>query len=269
MRTVLIALMMVLFTATGCAGFISGPFSGKVIDAETKEPIEGAVVVVTYYGREYYPWGSGITRLDVVDETLSDTNGEFKISKKLGSMPINYRYKWPKFTIYKRGYKTSDMLGGFKAYPYIDKNRNLEGIILIKPGNTADESKKFFSKYYTIEPPFIPVKNPEKRLRDLNFSFEYPDDVITVRISDRLEGGPEAYVEPFEVYTVVGLKKAKTWLERIESLESAKSEGEIPDDQIPMLKEMLREEKTYLEPIKSKYGYDRKRLNIQIYEQPK
>lgn len=39
-KTMLLSLIIVLFTATGCAGFVRGPFSGKVIDAETKEPIE-------------------------------------------------------------------------------------------------------------------------------------------------------------------------------------------------------------------------------------
>jgi hypothetical protein len=32
---------------TGCAG-LSVAFSGKVIDAETKEPIEGALIVVVW-----------------------------------------------------------------------------------------------------------------------------------------------------------------------------------------------------------------------------
>src|SRR3990167_5867866 len=48
MKTILLTAMIILLTTPACAGFVRGPFSGKVIDAETKEPIESAVVLVVW-----------------------------------------------------------------------------------------------------------------------------------------------------------------------------------------------------------------------------
>jgi len=51
-------------------------FKGKVIDAETKAPIEGAVVVVVYEKHVYGPAG-GYSTVVKVKEILTDKNGKF------------------------------------------------------------------------------------------------------------------------------------------------------------------------------------------------
>jgi hypothetical protein len=56
------------------------PFEGKVIDAETKEPISGAAVLAVYYGE--YPTVAGANTYAIdAQETLTDEKGEFNIAE--------------------------------------------------------------------------------------------------------------------------------------------------------------------------------------------
>lgn len=86
MKTIIVSLIIVLtiFTfvtpshALWWMVYHKPAFKGKVIDAETKEPIEGAVVVVIY---EKYPIisgpGGGSASIINIKEFLTDKNGEF------------------------------------------------------------------------------------------------------------------------------------------------------------------------------------------------
>ncbi|MEK6777695.1 MAG: hypothetical protein AABY87_12585 [bacterium] len=79
-------------------------FKGKVIDAETKEPIEGAVVVAVYSKQaiRVAPESVGIT-IDV-KESLADKDGNFRIPSYI---TIIDPFAWSKpvtFIIFKPGY---------------------------------------------------------------------------------------------------------------------------------------------------------------------
>ena len=67
----------------GCTSIfrIDGPYKGKVVDAETREPLEGVVVLGVW--SKVYPNVAGTTSefYDSV-ELLTDKNGEFKIPGK-------------------------------------------------------------------------------------------------------------------------------------------------------------------------------------------
>lgn len=81
-------------------------FKGKVIDAETKEPIEGAVVVAVYSKQaiRVAPESVGIT-IDV-KETLTDKDGNFRIPSYTTMIDP---FSWSKqvtFIIFKPGYGT-------------------------------------------------------------------------------------------------------------------------------------------------------------------
>lgn len=52
-----------------------GPFRGKIVDANTKEPIEGVVVLIEWRKLHFF---AGSTFIDA-QETLTDKNGEFYI----------------------------------------------------------------------------------------------------------------------------------------------------------------------------------------------
>ena len=162
---------------------------------------------------------------------MTDEKGDWAIIGPEGnhSKIRNFlQYLWifrtmdPTFDIYKPGYTEFVAFGNFSAWPCISKEQNLEGIILMRPGNTKEKRKKFFEKL-GLEVPFCPVNNPEKKLRDLNFAFEYPNNMITLsHIWCR-----ENKIRPYWVYTVVGLRKAKTREERIKAMNNLVSDERL------------------------------------------
>ncbi|MDA8100351.1 MAG: hypothetical protein M0042_12085 [Nitrospiraceae bacterium] len=73
------------------------PIAGRVIDAETKQPIEGAVVLVEWVKKHglWDPWPESYKVIEVV----SDKSGKVK----LGGCYTPF-VEPPKITIYKKGY---------------------------------------------------------------------------------------------------------------------------------------------------------------------
>ncbi|HDL14951.1 MAG TPA: hypothetical protein ENH28_02155 [Euryarchaeota archaeon] len=114
-RTLILFILIFSFSfidsAIAGSGWIiyrEGAFKGIVIDSETKEPIEGVVVVAIYRIREYSFVESGTAAVDA-KEVLTDKNGEFYIS------PHIYFSLYPvasgettEFIIYKPGYRAFD-----------------------------------------------------------------------------------------------------------------------------------------------------------------
>lgn len=106
-----IARLILLFFAWLSVDFIcvdsAIAWSGRIVDKETKKPIEGAVIVRSW-DRENL--GFEITSsLVALDETMSNDNGDFSISKWKGffriSVPIISKVHENKSVIYKPGYK--------------------------------------------------------------------------------------------------------------------------------------------------------------------
>jgi hypothetical protein len=89
-------------------------FKGKVIDAGTQEPIEGAVVVAHWYEATQTLIGDESTRLREIKETLTDRNGDWLIVGEegephnphpyLGRLYPIYYTRQPEFIIFKPGY---------------------------------------------------------------------------------------------------------------------------------------------------------------------
>ncbi len=104
----IILLFTVMFFSTSACG---ANFKGKVIDADTKEPIEGAIVVASW--TEEAPTAAGSTsRLRDVKETLTDKNGEWAIKGPSGKGIFSwlrfftslYSARPPVFIVFKPGY---------------------------------------------------------------------------------------------------------------------------------------------------------------------
>lgn len=90
--------------SSGWIIYCESAFQGKVIDAETKEPIEGAVVVAIYNVREYGIAESGSSTADA-KEVLTDKSGSFYIP------PHTFLHIYPfakgattTFIVFKAGY---------------------------------------------------------------------------------------------------------------------------------------------------------------------
>ena len=78
--TITIASLLMILMTHGCtyAARIDGPYEGKVIDADTREPIQGVVVLGTWYTAQFSPAGATHNFYDA-RETVTDRNGEFSI----------------------------------------------------------------------------------------------------------------------------------------------------------------------------------------------
>jgi len=76
--TLMLAFMLLWATTWPSSAWADGPYRGKVIDAETKEPIEGAVAVAVWMRRIFNPV-EGQEKFAEAKEALTDKNGEFVI----------------------------------------------------------------------------------------------------------------------------------------------------------------------------------------------
>lgn len=97
----------VVLACTGCVNYlrIDGPYKGRVIDADTKLPIEGAVVHAEWWRLVYVPVVGGQAYYDS-REVLTDKDGEFKIPGQ-GLLVMTSIHE-PDFTIFKAGYRELD-----------------------------------------------------------------------------------------------------------------------------------------------------------------
>lgn len=238
-----IIFIFLLVSQSACAA--DKTFQGKVIDADTLKPIEGAVVVAIWRKTRAGIGAGADTRFKDAKESLTDKNGEWSITGPKGDedkvVPTLlhfvgvYMTRKPEIIYYKPGYR-STIRGGLTAYPYIVKEHNLEGIVLVRVGETKEERKEF-KKKYPVGVPFIPIKEPEKKLRNLDFSFEYPENVKVV-------GRKKGMKVP---YRVIGLRKAKTREERLDAMRFT------APGKLPLAHKMQWEERERL------FGADRKK----------
>jgi len=99
----LVVIVAVALGLSACAA--SGPYRGRVVDAETKQPLVGAVVLV-YWNRLTPGLGHGpVGRFLDAEETLTNIHGEFLVAE---DPPIVWApWAWrsrPYFTIFLPGY---------------------------------------------------------------------------------------------------------------------------------------------------------------------
>jgi len=152
--TAVLGISQVANAGSGWVVYHEQSFKGRVIDAETKEPIEGAVVVAQYHSNVLGPASSHSTLIDV-QEALTDGKGEFFIPSKTKIIyPLSVGDD-TSFLVWKPGYKKEDIWGGyfFAKEPGTIENRpthtekGLElkpvrlGIVELRKVKTMDERK--------------------------------------------------------------------------------------------------------------------------------
>lgn len=95
---------VVILTLAGCVSIAryDGPYEGRIIDAETRQPLEGVVVFGEW--KVFHPnlAGGNYTYYDAA-ETLTDKNGEFRIPGKGVRVLSNLTEMY--FLIFKAGYE--------------------------------------------------------------------------------------------------------------------------------------------------------------------
>lgn len=106
--------VLVLFSAACEASMLfyhKPEFKGRVVDIDTKTPIEGAVVVAMYEKHTLNPPAGSYTNVIEVKETLTDNNGRFSFPSYTTFIhPLSYSGNCT-FLIYKPGYGNLGKIG--------------------------------------------------------------------------------------------------------------------------------------------------------------
>ena len=104
--TRLIGLLALSFMLAGCfAGEAErGPFSGRVVDAETGAPLPGVHVLVTWAHKGFTLTGDGARSNFDARETVTDANGRFSFPRSDRSWKSGVEA--PEFGFFAQGYKT-------------------------------------------------------------------------------------------------------------------------------------------------------------------
>jgi hypothetical protein len=102
-----VVLMCLLWVVEAHAGY-RGPFEGRVIDADTREPIQGAVVFVEWKRKVMTPVEAQTVYHDAA-EVLTDEKGEFYIKKKWSWSPWRNLMMYASVLIFKAGYGHVDI----------------------------------------------------------------------------------------------------------------------------------------------------------------
>lgn len=115
--TMLIVLIISTMATTSEAGWLiyhESELKGQIIDIDTKQPIEGAVVVVVYKTAfPNWPDGQGVSDIDV-RETLTDKDGKFLIpSYSTIIQPLSWKIPGD-VIVFKPGYASLTSLQGLR-----------------------------------------------------------------------------------------------------------------------------------------------------------
>lgn len=118
---------MVVSSEAGWLIYHKPTFEGQVIDSKTKEPLEGAVVVVAYFKHIFRFMPESGTVVIHVRETLTDKEGNFRIPSYTTIIDPFAWEAWASFIIFKPGY------GNYPNYQ-------------ISPPGVGVDAEEFFSK---------------------------------------------------------------------------------------------------------------------------
>jgi len=176
----LLTTFLIISFSTHClAGWLiynKPEYRGRIIDAETKKPIEGAVVVAIY---QKYPIISGpaggSTSIIHIKEALTDEKGEFHIPSYTTLIGPNSIEDDTDFIIYKPGH------GRYPSHrarpPHVVSPEKLFTKEIGTKGEIYLRKKTVFFIYGVVELP--PLKTWEERRRGLP---GYPSDFTSKKV---------------------------------------------------------------------------------------
>lgn len=100
-----LSILLILLAGCGHLVFADGPYHGRVLDAETNQPIGGAAVLAVWWKRSPGP-GEPIISFYDAQEVVTDGDGNFTIAGiSGGSLNPLARIDKPLFTIFKPEYE--------------------------------------------------------------------------------------------------------------------------------------------------------------------
>jgi len=132
----------VILLATSIVCSAAGPWRGKVIDAETKRPIGGAVVVAVWHKVKDLPLGPYTSNIDAI-ETVTDKDGNFEIpATSFLYIPFLREIKGPYFTIFKPSYGYFPRYAKLKEPHPVTPFEGISTVVEMTKWKTAEERKQ-------------------------------------------------------------------------------------------------------------------------------
>lgn len=154
---ILTTIAVVVFLLTAITNNF-GPYIGRVVDAETGEPLEGAVIYREFYTNSPNPGGVS-SHYAGAAETLTDVNGEFNLSYRAFVFhPFCLWDPLPTLVVFKPGYG---------VYPRHDRS-------FLVPENTRDWDLPE-GEYVTVNLPKLTTK---KERRENLYSVRFRSDLV-------------------------------------------------------------------------------------------
>ena len=140
-KLLLMAVLLLLFSGCVSLVYYEGNYHGKVIDSETLQPIEGAVVMAVW-SKMYGTAGGPVYKYYDARETLTDRNGEFSI-RGMGPRAMTHLQKMD-IVIFKAGYDYLDR----STWEELKKDERIlwegeKAIVPLKKISMEQRSKRF------------------------------------------------------------------------------------------------------------------------------
>jgi hypothetical protein len=166
MRDRLILLFLALVVA-GCFGHLvypSGPFSGRVVDAATGQPLAGAAVVAVWRQEGPGP-GHPTERLHDALEVVADADGYFTLPRKTHFTSVG-SISDPYIVVYSPGYKEEVLQG--RRFREPESNDRPLTVALTRPASSdrrrfADIPSEVGGVPYSKIPNLVRLVNIERR----------------------------------------------------------------------------------------------------------
>lgn len=171
MKNTLTIYLFLMFTFFSSAPY-AATFKGKVIDADSKEPIEGAVVVASWL-EETTTVGATHTEVKDGKETLTNKNGEWVIKgsqgRKIGNITAiftlitgTYITTPPEFIVFKPGYCSYPAGFGIESCKMKIKTYNATNSKTIGEVVELPKLKERDQETLLRNRPFIPFEDDKK-----------------------------------------------------------------------------------------------------------
>jgi hypothetical protein len=145
-KVYLFFILLILMNQTGCLYAVryDGPYHGKVVDEQTREPIEGVVVLGSWWVY-HFDVGGGHSTYHDAREVVTDNNGDFVVKGE--GLRILSSLQPMSFVIYKSGYTYfQGSWNTLKTGIYPSKVVTWEGDMPIIPiRKLTDEERKKYS----------------------------------------------------------------------------------------------------------------------------